>query len=638
MDGRGGVAYPRCVTLGENPGHRTVDEVTQQALNPSPSPEDLGKIRRRKIAVYAVLVVLLLMATLSGRGTESIARGKALPYSEVIALIQREAPAEAWLDEGANVLVLGSSEDPTKNVHTSYPEGTETELLNILAAADVKTEIKAPQSPSLLPSLLVALLPVLLIIGFLVFATRKAGGALGGTGGLFALGKSKTTPVDVPETRFSDVAGVDAALEDLQEVVDFLHHPERYDKTGANRPRGFLLVGPPGTGKTLLARAVAGEAGVPFYAITGADFVELFAGLGASRVRDLFSKARTQEKAIIFIDEVDAVGKARGRGIQTGANDERENTLNALLVELDGFSRNDGIVILAATNRADVLDPALLRPGRFDRQIIVPAPDRGGRRKILELYAKQRPFAADVDWEALSRRTAGMTGAQLEQLTNEAALVAARADSEVIAAPHLESALQTTMLGRERRGAVVSDRDRRIVAWHEAGHAVAALLTEDAADPVQVSIVPRGGAGGVTWMEGGEHDLMTRSQALAQLTVAMAGRAAEEILLDGDHTQGAHGDLEMSTHLATAMVARYGMGSRMISRSEDRMLMDGPVGQEVDREVATLIEDGLDRARTLLATRRPLLERVAEELLDEETLSIEDLRALRFQDELGHRS
>ncbi len=625
--------HTRQVNFGGIPRIGTVPGVTA-AQNPSPSPEDLKKVRRRKIAVYAGLLAALLLITLPSRAGTTVPRGESLPYSEAVALITQETPKEAWLEEGSNTLVLAAGETPQENVHTSYPEGVESELLAILTEAGVKTTVKAPASPSILPSLLFALLPVLLIIGFLVFMTRKSGGALGGAGNLFALGKSKTTPVDIPDTRFTDVAGVDTALDDLQEVVDFLHHPERYDKTGANRPRGFLLVGPPGTGKTLLARAVAGEAGVPFYAITGADFVELFAGLGASRVRDLFAKARTQEKAIIFIDEVDAVGKARGVGIHTGANDERENTLNALLVELDGFARNDGIVILAATNRPDVLDPALLRPGRFDRQIVVPAPDRGGRRKILELYAKKRPFATGVDWDALSRRTAGMTGAQLEQLTNEAALVAARSGSGEISAEHLESALQTTMLGRERRGAVVSERDRRIVAWHEAGHAVAALLIDEAADPVQVSIVPRGGAGGVTWMEGGEHDLLTRSQARAQLVVAMAGRAAEELLLDGDHTQGAHGDLEMSTGLATAMVARYGMGERMISRSDERLMMNGPVGQEVDREVAGIIENALASARALLVERRTLLEMVAGELLEEETLSLEDLKALRFKDEL----
>jgi len=591
-----------------------------------PSPENRRKIGGSKTLIYALLLagVLLVMIPRSGNTTP---RGDKISYSQAITEIEAKAATEVVIEDGPNVLILVRDEE-SGNLHTYYPEGGEEKLLEKLDEEKVPTTVTPPPSPSLLPSLLITLLPVSLIIGFLVFLSRKGGG-IGGAGGVLSLGKIKTAPVDVPETKFSDVAGVDSALEDLQEVVDFLRHPERYDRTGATRPRGFLLVGPPGTGKTLLARAVAGEAGIPFYAITGADFVELFAGLGASRVRDLFAKARQQGKAIIFIDEIDAVGKVRGRGIQTGANDERENTLNALLVELDGFSRNDGIVILGATNRPDVLDPALLRPGRFDRQITVPAPDRGGRRKILELYAKKRPFDESVDWEALARRTSGMTGAQLEQLINEAALVAARSDNPTIQASHIEAALQTTMLGRERKGALTSERDRTIVAWHEAGHAVAALLTENAPDPVQVSIVPRGGAGGVTWMEGGEHDLMTRSQAIAQLEVAMAGRVAEEILLDGDHTQGAHGDLEMSTRLATLMVTRYGMGERLISRGEEQLMMDGPARVETDREVASLIEGARSTVGGLLSRNRALLEAVAAELMEEETLSYKDLVAIR---------
>lgn len=613
--------------LDETPEPWTVPGVTSTPEQPV-SPQSRKKIGRNKALVYLLLLAGVVFFALP-RGQAGTPRGEKLTYSEVLDRVREADGGEAVLEDGPNVLVL-VAEDPLENVHTFYPEGTEETLLEVLAENEVRTTVRPPTTPSLLPSLLLTLLPVALIIGFLVMLSRKGGG-IGGGGGILSLGKIKTNPVDVPTTRFVDVAGIDSALEDLQEVVDFLRHPERYDRTGATRPRGFLLVGPPGTGKTLLARAVAGEAGIPFYAITGADFVELFAGLGASRVRDLFNKAREQGKAIIFIDEIDAVGKARGHGIQSGANDERENTLNALLVELDGFSRNDGIVILGATNRPDVLDPALLRPGRFDRQIIVPAPDRGGRKKILELYAKKRPFDNEVDWESLSKRTAGMTGAQLEQLINEAALVAARNNSPVILPSHLESALQTTMLGRERRGAVTSERDRRIVAWHEAGHAVAAMLLENAQDPVQVSIVPRGVAGGVTWMEGGEHDLLTRSQAVAQLEVAMAGRAAEEILLDGDHTQGAHGDLEMSTQLATTMVARWGMGERMLSRREDQLLMDGPARQATDREVAGLIEGALRRTRSLLEDNRNLLESVAEQLLEEENLSLADLRLIEEQ-------
>jgi cell division protease FtsH len=594
---------------------------------PDTKTEPTTPLRARRgrtvLLVVLLLGVLLTMRPDTPKGPE---RGDEVPYSTILTRLEDEKVTKAWLEDGTSTIVIETTDG--KYVHASYPRGAGSDILTELGERQVTIEVVPAQNPSLLPSLILTLLPVVLILGFFVMLSKRGG--LGGVGAL-GLGKSKAAPVDIPDTRFSDVAGIDEALADLEEVVALLHDPDRYRKIGANRPRGFLLVGPPGTGKTLLARAVAGEAGVPFYAIAGADFVELFAGMGASRVRDLFNKARSQEKAIIFIDEIDAVGKARGRGMFTGANDERENTLNALLVELDGFSRHDGIVILAATNRVDVLDPALLRPGRFDRTIVVPAPDRTGRRKIMELYSKNRPFDALVDWEQIARRTQGMTGAQLEQLLNEAALEAVRASATVIDASHMETALATTMLGRERKSAVVSDRDRRIVAWHEAGHALAALLLEHADDPVQVSIIPRGGTGGATWMAGSEHDLVTRSQALASLVVALSGRAAEEVLLDGDHTQGAHGDLQMSTQLATEMIARYGMGKRLVSRSADRLAMDGPVSQEVDDEVDDLLRDSLEQSRQLMRRNTELLRAVAEALLELENLSLADLRLLASQ-------
>lgn len=598
---------------------------------PSSKPDDAGSGPARRSAakrIGGLLVALLLVSYLLGGGARTgTPKGTEVPLSEILA--DAKDAAKIVVDEGTGFVEAHLPDGSVE--YASYPAGAIEALLPRLADSGVTLDVKPAPKPSLLPSILLTLLPVGLILGFFLFMGKK--GAMGGLGGLgnLGLGKGKAAPVEVPSTKFADVAGVDEALEDLQEVVEFLHNPTRYTKTGAKRPRGFLLVGPPGTGKTLLARAVAGEAGVPFYAITGADFVELFAGLGASRVRELFNKARAQEKAIIFIDEIDAVGKARGRGVQTGANDERENTLNALLVELDGFSRHDGIVILAATNRVDVLDPALLRPGRFDRAITVPAPDRVGRRKILELYARNRPFAEDVDWEQLARRTQGMTGAQLEQLLNEAALEAARRGRERIEGTDMETALATTVLGRERRSAAVSERDRRIVAWHEAGHAIAALLLQDADDPVQVSIIPRGGTGGATWMTGNEHDLVTRRQAAARLVVALSGRAAEELLLDGDYTQGAHGDLSMATRLATEMIARYGMGDRLVSRSDEKLVFDGPVSQEIDEEVDRMLVASLDAARGLLRERSRFLEVVANELLDKENLDLTDLRRLETE-------
>jgi len=596
---------------------------TEPADRTGPEPVRRSRRRSRSLAFLSgfLLVFLLVQSRQAGGPT-----GEKIAYSAIVAAVVAGEAEKVWIDEGAGTVEAVDAEGRTR--YANYPVGTLEELLPTLAEAGVEVEVRPASRPSVLPAIILTLLPVTLILGFFLLMSKRGG--LGGLGGL-GLGKSKAAPVEIPETRFSDVAGVEEAMVDLREVVDFLHHPDRYVRTGAKRPRGFLLVGPPGTGKTLLARAVAGEAGVPFYAITGADFVELFAGLGASRVRDLFAKARAQEKAIIFIDEIDAVGKARGRGLQTGANDERENTLNALLVELDGFSRHEGIVILAATNRADVLDPALLRPGRFDRTIVVPAPDRAGRRRILDLYARSMPFSADVDWDQLARRTQGMTGAQLEQLLNEAALEAGRRDSETIGAGHLETALATTMLGRERRSAVISERDRRIVAWHEAGHAVAALLLEHADDPVQVSIIPRGGTGGATWMSGSEHDLVTKLQAEARLVVALAGRAAEEMLLDGDYTQGAHGDLGMATQLATEMVARYGMGESLVSRGEEKLAFDGPVGLAIDGEVDELLKSSLETARRWLRGRRALVEAVAAELLERENIDLDDLRRLEAE-------
>ena len=350
-------------------------------------------------------------------------------------------------------------------------------------------------------------------------------------------------------------------------------------------PRGFLLVGPPGTGKTLLARAVAGEAGVPFYSAAGSDFSEMFVGVGAARVRDLFAKAK-KTGGIVFLDEIDSVGRARnGNAPGGGANDERESTLNALLVEMDGFSKENNVVIVAATNRPDILDPALTRAGRFDRQVTVAPPDRRGRTRLLDLYAKDRSMGPDVDFVALARRTPGLTGADICNLVNQAALEAARGKRGVINSGDFDEALATVVMGRARKSAIVTDRDREVTAWHEAGHTVAALVLPDANDPVQVTIVPRGPAGGVTWMGGDDNSFLTRSQARAQLVVALGGRAAEELLLDGDFTQGASGDLQSATGLATQMVTKWGMSNMgLVAMDTDRIVFGG-IGDKVHAEI-----------------------------------------------------
>jgi cell division protease FtsH len=574
---------------------------------------NLTRSQRIVRGVLIFTLVYLIVGSILPKPEENSA--PEVPLSQVLALISpssgESTVTEARIDESVTELTVTLKDGSSKKAN--YPLAYGDELAELLLDSGVKFVTEPPRTPNFFSNLLLTMLPVLLIIGFLLFLTKKGG--LGGIGGKF--GSKKSVPVEVPTTRFSDIAGVEEAVADLKEVVDILHNPERFKRTGAKPSRGFLLVGPPGTGKTLLARAVAGEANVPFFAISGSDFVEMFVGLGAARVRELFEKARACEKAIVFIDEIDAVGKARGgSGFMSGANDERENTLNQLLVELDGFSES-GIVMIAATNRPDVLDPALTRPGRFDRKILVPAPDRHGREEILQLYAKDKPFAPGVEWSELAKRTPGMTGADLAGLMNEAALEASRRDLAEIDAACIESALQTSALGRERRSAQVTERDRRIVAWHEAGHAVCAIALDKAADPVTVTIVPRGVAGGVTWMSGSDHSFLTRTQAYAQLAVAMGGRAAEEVLLEGDFTQGAHGDLSSATQLATEMVSRYGMGAKMIVRGE-RM----PVGEDpVEDEVSGMISSALTEAREVLYSHRSLLELLANTLLEEETVS-----------------
>jgi cell division protease FtsH len=426
---------------------------------------------------------------------------------------------------------------------------------------------------------------------------------------------------DVPETRFKDVAGCREAVEDLQELVDVLKHPERFTTVGARPPKGALLVGPPGTGKTLLARAVAGEAGVPFFAAAGSDFVEMYVGVGARRVRDIFEKARKAGRAIVFIDEVDAVGRRRSESVTTGGDQEHENTLISLLNELDGFT-NSQVVLIAATNRPDVLDPALTRPGRLDRRVHVGLPDPREREEILSVHTRSKPLAEDVSLTALARRTPGMSGAQLEQVCNEAALVAARAGRSEIRQADLDDSVAYVAMGRARRSAEILEMDRRVTAWHEAGHTVAALRTPHAEPPVAVSIVPRGVAGGVTWTPGSDSQLLTRDQLRARLVVALAGRAAEEMLLDGEFTAGASSDLEQATQMARAMVDRLGMTERGLSVRGQAM------SESSENEVERLLQEAFRTASALLAANRDLLEAIVSALLEHNDLGESDLQQL----------
>jgi len=545
-------------------------------------------------------------------------RADTVPLGQALESISDGKVSDAFIDDNRRVVFLTLTQGD-KVINAAYPEGYASRIADALAEADVEINVQPVPQPSLLGSLFAMIFPILLLVGLFVWFSRRAGGSLG----LGKLSSKKTTPVEPPVTRFSDVAGLDETVGELREIVELLENPDRYTLLGAKPSRGFLLVGPPGTGKTLLAKAVAGEAGVPFFALSGSDFTEMFVGVGASRVRELFAKARESAPSIIFVDEIDSVARRRGNHMM-GGNDERENTLNQLLAELDGFESRD-VIFIGATNRVDILDPALLRPGRFDRKIVVPLPDRGGREAILAVHAAGKPLDADVDLSALARRTPGFSGADLSYLINEAALEAARNGAEKITSAHIQDALATSVLGKERRSALVTDRDRRIVAWHEAGHAAAALLLPDAENPVTVTIIPRGGAGGVTWMQGSENDFLTRAQAQSRLIVSMGGRAAEKLLLDGDFTQGAHGDLQSATALATEMVARYGMGRRLVSVDP----VPGSTGSDtINDEAAELIANAAREADRLLGRNRRLVTVIADALLDQETLDEEQLRTL----------
>jgi cell division protease FtsH len=621
--------------------HRSSDPIRKQTgdgANGSPTgpnqpggsaagqPAPFLQNRRNQVVAGLLLLAVLLILPIFGMG-QSAPNEREL--SEVLTALPSGQLAgqhitKATIDDDNRVLQL--TLDNGDVLETSYPNQFGSELVKDLQAASIPFSTEPIHKASPIGPILGMLLPVVMIIAFFVWMSKK--GALGGTGNAKAFTATKAELPEPPAARFTDVVGCDEAVEELSEIVSFLHDPTHFDAAGAHMPRGFLLVGPPGTGKTLLARAVAGEAGVPFYSAAGSDFSEMFVGVGAARVRDLFAKAK-KTGGIVFLDEIDSVGRARnGNAPGGGANDERESTLNALLVEMDGFAKESNVVVVAATNRPDILDPALTRAGRFDRQVTVAVPDRRGRTRLLDLYAKDRSMGPDVDFVALARRTPGLTGADICNLVNQAALEAARGKRGVIHAADFDEALATVMMGRARKSAIVTDRDREVTAWHEAGHTVAALVLPDANDPVQVTIVPRGPAGGVTWMGGDDNSFMTRSQARAQLVVALGGRAAEELLLDGDFTQGASGDLQSATDLSVRMVTQWGMSSMgLVALDADRLPFGG-VADKIHAEVDGMLNAALESARTLLADHRPLFDAVVRELLDEETVDLDRLNAL----------
>ena len=504
----------------------------------------------------------------------------------------------------------------------------------------IRIEIVPPSPWGDVLGLIGNLLPLILIVGlFWVFLRQMQGS----NNAALNFGKSRARLIlhDRPSVTFDDVAGAEEAKEELKEVVEFLRDPQKFRRLGARIPKGVLLVGPPGVGKTLLAKAVAGEAGVPFFSLSGSEFVEMFVGVGASRVRDLFAQARKHAPCIVFLDEIDAVGRQRGAGLG-GSHDEREQTLNQLLVEMDGFDTDTNIIVMAATNRPDILDPALLRPGRFDRRIVIDRPDLKGRLAILKVHTRGKPLAPDVDLEAIARSTPGFVGADLENLVNEAAILAARRGKDKITQRELEEAIERVVAGPERKSRVMSEEERRIIAYHEAGHAVVMQALPEA-DPVhKISIIPRGMAGGYTMSFPEEdHMLVSRKKLFAELVSLLGGRAAEELVFD-DITSGAASDLERVTQLARTMVTRFGMSESLapmtFGKSEGLIFLgrdlhemrdySEAVAQRIDEEVQKLVHKAYDRAKAILTQYRDILDRVAQALLEKETLTREEFEAI----------
>ncbi|MBF1705715.1 MAG: ATP-dependent metallopeptidase FtsH/Yme1/Tma family protein [Selenomonas sp.] len=514
------------------------------------------------------------------------------------------------------------------------------DLYTRLSEKGVTISAENPPEPPWWQTLLTSLIPIALLIGFWFFIMQQS--QMGG-GRMMNFGKSRVRLMvsDKKKVTFADVAGADEAKQELEEVVEFLKTPDKFNELGARIPKGVLLFGPPGTGKTLLAKAVAGEAGVQFFTISGSDFVEMFVGVGASRVRDLFEQAKKAAPCIVFIDEIDAVGRQRGAGLG-GGHDEREQTLNQLLVEMDGFASNEGIIIIAATNRPDVLDPALLRPGRFDRQIVVDKPDVRGREAILKVHTKGKPVADDVDLDVLARRTPGFTGADLSNLVNEAALLAARRDKKKITMAEMEEAIERVLAGPERKSHVMTDEEKRLTAYHEGGHTLVGLLLEHA-DPVhKVTIIPRGRAGGyMLSLPKEDRSYRTRSELIDRIKVALGGRVAEEVVL-GEISTGASSDIQQATRIIRSMIMEYGMSDAIgpIAYGEENHQVflgrdlnrernySEEIAGEIDREVRRYIEEAYEACRTIIVENRDKLDLIAKELLERETLSAAELEEL----------
>jgi len=599
--------------------------------------EPKGNPLARNLMIWAgIMVALLLVVSIFSGGSSAASTG--ISYSNFRDKIEAGEVKSVAISPDRITGELSNGEQIV-----TVPIQGDTELYKLLDEKGVDVQGKPEEQPSLWLILLYQALPFLLILGIAFFVLRQMQKG-GGAGGAMGFGKSKAKMLTEKHGRvtFDDVAGIDEAREELQEIVEFLRDPHKFSRLGGKIPKGALLVGSPGTGKTLLARAIAGEAGVPFFTISGSDFVEMFVGVGASRVRDMFDQAKKNAPCIVFIDEIDAVGRSRGAGLGN-QNDEREQTLNQLLVEMDGFEANEGIIIIAATNRPDVLDPALLRPGRFDRQVVVPRPDIEGRVKILEVHMKKVPLAPDVDPRVIARGTPGFSGADLANLVNEAALLAARRAKRLVAMQEFEDAKDKVMMGTERKSMVMTEDEKRMTAYHEAGHAIVAIH-EPASDPIhKATIIPRGRALGMV-MRLPERDNYSyhRDKMHANLAVSMGGRVAEELVFGHDKvSSGASGDIQYATQLARDMVTQWGMseelGPLQYEERQDgylgygysqRTAMSDETAKKIDAEIRKLVEGGYEKATALLKKHRKQLNLLAEALLEFETLSGDEIKQL----------
>jgi cell division protease FtsH len=589
-------------------------------------------------AAFPILIVIVL-AFFAQRLINPSSDTNPPTYSDFIAQVQHNPQSikQVTVEPKTNTITVDKTDDTSYT--TGFANNTESEFIPLLQKSEIDTKVEGTGGSSLF-SILTYILPFILFFGFWFFLVNQM---QGGGSRVMSFGKSraKRMSVDAPKITFRDVAGVDEAVQELQEIKEFLENPKRFQALGARIPKGVLLYGPPGTGKTLLARAVAGEAGVPFFSISGSDFVEMFVGVGASRVRDLFEQAKQNSPCIIFMDEIDAVGRHRGAGMG-GGHDEREQTLNQLLVEMDGFEMKDNIILIAATNRPDILDPALLRPGRFDRQVVVDRPDRKGRKKILEVHTRGKPLAKQIDLDVLAGQTPGFTGADLANLINEAALLTARTGEREITMKELEEGIMRVIAGPEKKSRVMSEKERLVTAYHELGHAIVGHYLANT-DPVhKVSIISRGQALGYTISLPTEDKfLTTRAELTDTMAMTLGGRAAEEIVFS-EITTGASNDLEKVTETAKQMVMRFGMSERLGPRvfGHDRSMpflgrefssepdYSDEIAREIDDEIRRVVEEAHQAAKDILTENRDSLERLSKTLLERETIDAEQFVAL----------